>query len=254
MVFVEMILNSHLIRKNLATCLTCVHQPIIRLHFAAFVILTLATLFVQPVNAQLTDRTVLIMGDSLAAAYGIAKKDGWGYLLEDRLDDAYPETDWQVINASVSGETTAGGLRRLVPLLANNAVDVCVLALGANDGLNGLPLTQMRSNLATMIDSCQAEGARVVMLGIKLPPNYGNAYTAQFESIYTDLVAEYQIPLEPFYLKDIIFRDGYMLEDRLHPSAIAQPVILETVWETLKPVLDEVVDTKTAPLDQAASR
>ena len=196
-------------------------------------------------ESSTTARTVLIMGDSLAAAYGIRKKQGWGYLLEEKLEDEYPKTNWRVINASVSGETTAGGLRRIKPLLEKNHVDVCVLALGANDGLNGLPLDRMRRNLSSMIEQCQAEPAKVVLLGIKLPPNYGSVYTDQFESIYTQLVAEYQVPLEPFFLRDVIFRDGYMQKDKLHPSALAQPAILETVWDTLKPVLDEVIDSPT---------
>ena len=219
-------------RKNFATLLTllCI--------IAAFCL----SPNVRAAEVNNAKRTVLIMGDSLAAAYGIRKQQGWGYLLEEKLANEYPDTDWQVINASVSGETTAGGLRRITPLLETNHVDVCVLALGANDGLNGLPLERMRLNLSSMIEQCQAEPAKVVLLGIKLPPNYGSVYTDQFESIYTQLVAKYQVPLEPFFLRDVIFRDGYMQKDKLHPSALAQPAILETVWTILKPVLDEVVE------------
>ncbi|WP_242458115.1 arylesterase [Halomonas sp. YLGW01] len=178
--------------------------------------------------------TLLMMGDSLSAAYGLERQeDGWVSLLAERL-----EGEARVVNASISGETTAGGATRLPELLRQHAPEIVLLELGANDGLRGLAPRQMRKNLEAMIEASQASGARVVLLGIDIPPNYGDAYRDAFTGIFEELAARFELPLVPFLLEGVALEDGLMQDDGLHPTAQAQPAILENVWPTLAPLLE----------------
>ncbi|KTG27079.1 arylesterase [Idiomarina sp. WRN-38] len=178
--------------------------------------------------------TLLVMGDSLSAAYGIEQEQGWVTLLAERLDG-----EAQVVNASISGETTSGGAQRFADIIGQQQPDIVLLELGGNDGLRGLPPAQMRANLATMIEQSQQAGAEVLLLGIDIPPNYGQAYRDAFTSVFHSLADEYDIPLVPFLLEDIALNKQLMQSDGIHPSAEAQPIILENVWSELEPMLEE---------------
>ena len=180
-------------------------------------------------------RTILVLGDSVSAGYGIKVEEGWVALLQQRLrKQGY---GYRVINASVSGETTTGGLTRLPRALERHKPAIVVLELGGNDGLRGLPLATTRANLVRMIQLSQQAGARVVLVGMKIPPNYGPRYTQGFEQIFSDLAREYRLPLVPFLLDKVALTAGMMQEDGLHPTARGQPVMLDNVWSTLRGVL-----------------
>jgi acyl-CoA thioesterase-1 len=181
---------------------------------------------------------ILVMGDSLSAGYGIDARDGWVNLLGQRLrQQGYPHA---VINASISGETSAGGRARLPQALQRHRPQVVVIELGANDGLRGLSLTQTRANLAAMIESAQNAGARVLLVGIHLPPNYGPEFTGKFRALFDDLVRQYRIPYAPFLLEGVALSPGLMQADGLHPRATAQPRLLDNVWPYLEPLLQPV--------------
>lgn len=182
-------------------------------------------------------KTLLIFGDSLSAAYGIAPNEGWVYLLEQRL--VKKDYIYQVINASISGDTTSGGLSRLSKTLQQHKPEIVVLELGANDGLRGLNLKTMRQNLATMIEKSQQAKAKVLLLGMKIPANYGKTYTDSFHQIYLDLAAFYKIPMVPFFLEGVALNTALIQDDGLHPNAKAQERLLENVWETLKKLLEK---------------
>ena len=184
--------------------------------------------------------SILVLGDSLSAAYGIDSELGWVNLLQQRLNEKYSESNkWNIINASVSGETTAGGLARLPKLIDLHQPVLCIIGLGANDGLRGQSTSLMHNHLDQMIQYCHHSGT-AFLLGIKLPPNYGDKYTQAFEKVYFDLANQYDIPLIPFLLKDVALEDEYMQNDGLHPTAEAQPIILENVWPTLRKQLDSL--------------
>lgn len=179
--------------------------------------------------------TILIVGDSISAAFGLDTREGWVALLEKRLKDQ-GFTD-NVVNASVSGDTSAGGLARLPALLAEHKPEVMILELGGNDGLRGQPPQQLQQNLASMIDSAQAGGAKVLLLGMQLPPNYGVRYTQAFAQVYGRLASDKKVALVPFFLEGVGGRPELMQADGLHPAAAAQDKLLENVWPTLKPLL-----------------
>ncbi|WP_297528277.1 arylesterase [Thiohalobacter sp.] len=176
-------------------------------------------------------RTLLVLGDSLSAAYGLPEAAGWVALLAGRLPGD------RVVNASVSGETTAGGLARLPALLEQWRPDWVLLELGGNDGLRGLPPAHTRNNLARMIELSRAAGAKVLLIGIRLPPNYGQAYVQAFERIYPELAESHEVPLVPFLLEGVATRPELMQPDGIHPRAEAQPLMLENVWQILAPRL-----------------
>ena len=176
--------------------------------------------------------TLLVWGDSLSAAYGIPVEKGWVALLQTQLGK-----DYNIINGSISGETSSGGLTRLPDALKANQPAYVLLELGANDGLRGIALDTMRSNLEQMIKLAQAANAKVVLIGIKLPPNYGVTFTDKFEATYSDLAKQYNLPLVPFLLEGIADNWGFMQADGLHPTAEAQPKVLENVWKVLEGVL-----------------
>lgn len=180
-------------------------------------------------------RTVLVMGDSLSAAYGLQASQGWVALTADRIARAKP--GWRVVNASVSGETTAGGKARVAGALARHKPAVVVIELGANDGLRGLPLAQTRANLDAMIRSAKAAGARVLLLGMRMPPNLGRAYTEGFTANYTALARQHGVPLVPFFLEPIMLDRGAFQSDNLHPTAASQPKLRDHVWPQLAPLL-----------------
>jgi acyl-CoA thioesterase-1 len=183
----------------------------------------------------LAARTVMVFGDSLSAAYGIATDAGWVSLLAKRI--AREALPWKVVNASVSGETTAGGLARLPADLARHRPAVVVIELGANDALRGQPIAQIRANLERMIALVRKAGARPVLVGIMIPPNYGIDYAAEFRAVYGELAHAEAVPLVPFLLAGIVEHRDLFQADQLHPTAAAQPRILDNVWTTLSPVL-----------------
>lgn len=178
---------------------------------------------------------MLVFGDSLSAGFGIPVERSWPSLLAKRLASEKP--GWTVANASISGETTAGGRSRLPEALDRVRPAVLVLALGANDGLRGLPVARMRENLAAMVREARARKARVLLVGMKLPPNYGPEYTAEFEAAFRAVAKKEKVPLLPFLLEPIALDPAVYQPDRLHPTAEAQPRILDHVWPALKPLL-----------------
>lgn len=181
-----------------------------------------------------TPQTILVLGDSLSAAHGIAQNQGWVTLLAERMAQKTPP--WKVINASISGETTSGGLTRLPALLATHKPQWVMIELGANDGLRGLPLKIMRQNLQRMIELNQQSGAKVLLVGMMLPPNYGFTYTTPFTAMYQQLAEEQRLPLVPFLLDGVANDPRLMQYDGLHPNAAAQPVILENLWRVAEPL------------------
>ncbi len=195
----------------------------------------IVTVFAVPLYAS--QGTVLVLGDSLSAAYGVQVEKAWVSLLRQRLSDVLPAS-WQVVNASISGETTDGGLRRLPELLARHAPDVVIIELGGNDGLRGFSPSIIESNLSRLIALSQDAGARPLLVGIRIPPNYGPRYTSVFADIYPTLAARYQVPLVPFFLDGIYNQDGMMQRDGIHPTAEAQPRLLDNVWPHLETLLE----------------
>jgi acyl-CoA thioesterase-1 len=180
-------------------------------------------------------RTALVFGDSLSAAYGLAPEQGWVHLLGERARRG--GLDWRFVNASVSGETTAGGLRRLPEDLKRHKPDLVVIALGANDALRGQPVQGIRANLERMLKLARAAGAEPVLVGIMIPPNYGIDYAAQFRDLYPALAKQLKVPLVPFLLEGVAEKPDLFLPDQLHPSAAAQPRLLDNVWKVLEPML-----------------
>ncbi len=177
----------------------------------------------------------MVFGDSLSAAYGLDEEQGWAYLLQDRLSDSGDERE--VINLSVSGETTGGGWARLPDALEVYRPSILVLELGANDGLRGLSVKRMQRNLTNMVSAAQDSGAQVLMLGMRLPPSYGKRYVQAFEAVFPRVAEEQNVALMPFFLESIALRDELFQEDRLHPTAPAQPILLDEVWRFLEPML-----------------
>ena len=180
-------------------------------------------------------RTLLVFGDSLSAAYGLSADQGWVHLLDARARRA--GLDWRVVNASVSGETTAGGLRRLSEDLDRHRPAIVVIALGANDALRGQPIAGIRDNLEKMIRLARKARAEPVLVGLMIPPNYGIDYAAEFRDMYPALATKHRAKLVPFLLEGIAEKPELFQSDQLHPAAGAQPVILDTVWKTLEPLL-----------------
>ncbi len=179
--------------------------------------------------------TILIYGDSLSAAYGLNQDAGWAALLEARLKQK--GMDYTVANASISGETSSGGAARIAQALKTHQPKVVIVALGANDGLRGLPLAQMRANLAKIVRASQNAKSRVLLVGMRLPPNYGETYTRPFAQVYVDLAREYKTALAPFLLEGMAERRALFQADNMHPTAEAQSLILDNIWKALAPLL-----------------
>jgi len=197
--------------------------------------LVLVVLFACCGSALAAPAPVLVFGDSLSSAHHIAVESGWVHLLEQRLKAS--KDPRPVVNASISGETTSGGVQRLPKILADNKPALVVLELGANDGLRGLPIAEIRENLTKMIRASQASGAAVVLLGIELPINYGPQYRDGLRAMYRDLAAEFNLPLVPFLLDGVALDPDLMQDDGLHPRAAGEPKVLENVWPVLEPAL-----------------
>lgn len=178
---------------------------------------------------------ILVVGDSLSAAYGLPQDAGWVALLKSRLQqEKFPH---QIINASISGETTSGGRSRIGALLKEHKPAIVILELGANDGLRGLSVQQTRANLEAMILACKRSRAQVLLVGMRLPPNYGPAYTEPFHALYGELARKHHIRHVPFLLESVAGKRDYFQADGLHPTAQAQPLILDTVWSELRKML-----------------
>lgn len=202
-----------------------------------FVFWLLASLaFALPVGVSA--KTLLVMGDSLSAAYGVKTETAWVNLLRQRLDEENRD-NWQVINASISGETTDGGARRLPDLLDKHQPDIVIIELGGNDGLRGFQPPVIRENLSAMIEASKNAGAGVLLVGMQIPPNYGPRYTRLFAEMYPELSDQYDTALVPFFLEGIYNGDGMMQGDGIHPTGEAQPLLLDNVWPHLEPLLEE---------------
>jgi acyl-CoA thioesterase I len=178
---------------------------------------------------------ILVLGDSLSAGYGMDMRQGWVALLQRRLDDEGYR--YRVINASISGDTTRGALSRLPTALGEHRPRVVIVELGGNDGLRGLPLTDMQRNLTAIVEKSQASGANVLIVGVRLPPNYGDAYVKKFHQVYSDVARAYRTPFVPFLLDGVGGRSELMQTDGLHPNPEAQRLMLENVWPQLRSVL-----------------
>ncbi|MDN5781473.1 MAG: arylesterase [Luteimonas sp.] len=201
-----------------------------------------ALLLALPAAAQVvpkpvpgTPPTVLVMGDSLSAGYGLSADQGWVALTAERIAQRKPA--WRVVNASISGETTSGGSARIVREVLRVKPAVVVIELGANDGLRGLPLREMRRNLARMIGAAQYVGAKVLLVGMRIPPNYGADYAQGFEQVYRQLASHFDVALVPFLLEPIATERDAFQDDNLHPVASAQPKLRDHVWTALAPLL-----------------
>lgn len=176
-----------------------------------------------------------MLGDSLSAAYNMDVQQGWVALLQQRLKQR--DLPYHVVNASISGDTTAGGLARLPRLLAEHRPQVVIVELGGNDGLRGLPPEETRRNLSAIVARARAAGAKVLLLGVELPPNYGTRFNERFRRVYREVAAEHGVPLVPFVLEGVATDPALMQPDGIHPNAAAQPRILENVWPLLAPLL-----------------
>jgi len=204
--------------------------------YARSILLVLLTALAAPVLAS--QNTILIMGDSLSAAYGVPSETAWVQLLRQRLAQN-GLSHWTVVNASISGETTDGGARRLPELIEKHGPDVVIIELGGNDGLRGFPPNVIESNLASMIKETQQSGAQALLVGMQMPPNYGPRYTRMFAELYPTLSDRYNTELVPFFLDGIYNHEDMMPEDGIHPTEQAQPRLLDKVWPVLQPMLEK---------------
>jgi acyl-CoA thioesterase-1 len=186
-------------------------------------------------SAYSASKVVLVLGDSLSAEYGLGRGDGWVALLEKRIADNRLKFD--IVNASISGETTSGGKSRLPALLEKNHPSVLIVELGANDGLRGLPLAETRKNLQDIVSAARKTNTRVLLVGMQLPPNYGTDYTKRFAALFPALAKESKVALVPFLLEGVVTQPQLFQADRIHPTAAAHPIILDNVWPHLKPLL-----------------
>jgi len=180
-------------------------------------------------------KTILVYGDSLSAAYGMKERSGWVALLGERLQRERP--DYSVVNASISGETTAGGLARIAEVLDRRKPAIVIVELGANDGLRGLPVSAMKRNLSTIVERSRQAGARVLLVGMRLPPNYGEAYTSAFARAYAEVAKTHHVALLPFLLEGFADKAELFQADRIHPSETAQAAVLKNIWTELAPLL-----------------
>jgi acyl-CoA thioesterase-1 len=201
---------------------------LLRLLLALLLLLNLAPAYSAP-------RTILVLGDSLSAAFGIDVRAGWVALLQQRL--AREQLDYTVVNASISGDTSANGLARLPPLLARHRPAIVIVELGGNDGLRGQLPEQMKHNIAAIVAKAKASGARVLLVGVPLPPNYGNRYLERFRRIYREVATEQRVPLVPSIVDGVADQRALMQPDGIHPTAQAQPRMLENTWRQLRPML-----------------
>ena len=179
--------------------------------------------------------TLLVFGDSLSAAYGLPPEQGWVSLLESRLKAE--KLDYKVANASISGETTLGGRNRIEAVLKQHRPAIVILELGANDGLRGSTLETTRANLEAIVDASRRARARVMLIGMRLPPNYGTPYSEKFQQVYVEVATRKRLPLVPFLFDGFADKREYFQADGYHPNAAAQPLMLDAVWKELRPLL-----------------
>jgi acyl-CoA thioesterase-1 len=177
----------------------------------------------------------MVFGDSLSSAYGLQREQGWPTLLQQRLDEK--KLNYRVANASISGETTAGGRSRIDAALKTHRPAIVIIALGANDGLRGLSIDAMRANLETMVRAARSAGAAVLLVGMRMPPNFGPTYAEKFQQTFRDVAARERIALVPFLLEGFAEKQELFQPDGIHPAAAAQPLILENIWKVLQPLL-----------------
>lgn len=180
-------------------------------------------------------KSIVVLGDSISAGYGIEVQSGWVALLQKKLADRHP--GYTLFNESISGDTTAGGLARLEQILARHKPDLLLVELGANDGLRGLMPAEMKNNLTAIVQRARRAGVKVLLLGMKIPPNYGKRYVEMFYQVYPELAAELKIPFVPFILEEVALKPGMLQADGLHPTTQAQPAIAEKIWTYLQPML-----------------
>lgn len=188
-----------------------------------------------PASPALAAGTILVFGDSLSAAYGIGQKEGWPNLLAERLKQR--KLDYSVANASISGETTSGGAARIDAALDRFKPAIVVVELGGNDGLRGLPVAEMKANLTRIVRAAQARKARVLLVGMEMPPNYGPKFTREFRQAFADVARETKAAFVPFLLEGVADRPDMFMPDQIHVTAAGQPILLETVWKGLEPLL-----------------
>lgn len=200
-----------------------------RFLFAVIVLLMPMSAMAKPI--------IVVLGDSISAGFGIEVEEGWVALLQKKLFET--KSNYSIINASISGETTAGGLARVDQILTTQKPSIVLLQLGANDGLRGLSPVQMKSNLAEIVHRAQKAGAKVILLGMKIPPNYGKRYVELFYNVYPQLAKELDISLVPFLLEDVALNKDLMLADGLHPNAKAQPILADKIEPFLFPLLEK---------------
>jgi len=200
---------------------------------SSYILLVAFVLSLHAVSAN--TNTILIIGDSLSAEYGINKDTGWAHLLSDKIIES--KKPYKVINSSISGDTSISGKNRLAGLLTRYKPAIVIIELGGNDGLRGLSLKSLKSNLSEMIEMSRQQQSKVVLAGIKIPPNYGERYTTAFYKIYEDLADQYSINLIPFLLEGIADKPALMQSDGIHPAQKAQPLILNIVWKVLEEML-----------------
>ena len=190
-------------------------------------------------SATASTQTILVFGDSLSAGYGMPQGQGWVALLEQKLiQNKLDMASYQVVNASISGETTSGGLARFSTALATHKPNIVILELGANDGLRGLPITEMQVNLNQMITQAKTAKAKVLLIGMKIPPNYGLKYTKKFSATYTSLAKQHNTELVPFLLEGVAGKPELIQADGLHPISAAQPQLFDNVWKVLAKMLN----------------
>ena len=214
----------------------CIHQSIRLFAMSLYLIINLSLPQAHAgENSPLQQQTILVVGDSISAGFGIDKDLGWVALLGQRLEKEFPQ--YALVNASISGETTSGGANRISSMLQQHQPNLVILELGGNDGLRGTPIKLITQNLTHMIRSSQKAGAQVLLLGMRIPPNYGQRYSELFADQYPVLAAELNIPLLPFLLEGIAAEAGMMQADGIHPTENAQPIMTKSVWQMLKPML-----------------
>lgn len=206
-----------------------------RLTSLRLIVTTLTALIFTILSCNLQAKTILVFGDSLSAGYRLNQGEGWVDLLNAKLKKN--DDNFNIINASISGETSGGGLSRLPNTLKHVQPNIVIVELGANDGLRGYPIKTFKSNLASIIELSQQAGAKVLLLGMHIPPNYGKRYTALFHQTYHSLSSQYEIPLVPFFLEGVATNGQFMQEDGLHPNSKGQPQILDNVFPYLRPLL-----------------
>ena len=198
-------------------------------------LISLFVLLLVAGTSHAQEPTILIVGDSLSAGFGIDVDQSWATLLQSRLEEQGYE--YRVVNASIGGETTEGGATRIDQALENFSPSLVILELGGNDGLRGIPANRMQDNLENIISKSEASGAAVVMLGIRIPTNYGRRYREAFEKVFRDLAAQHEIPWIEFFMEGIAFNEDLMQSDGIHPNATAQPLLLDNAWPIITAAL-----------------